>query len=60
MGCGVNFTLGSGAMGLQLRPHALDSLRNKRITCIAASQFHSAAVAADGTLFTWVRAKNSS
>jgi ankyrin repeat protein len=56
MGDGVNYTLGTGAVGLQLMPHALDTLHTRRITCIATSKFHSAAVALDGTLFTWVRA----
>jgi len=55
MGDGVNYTLGTGAVGLQLMPHALDTLHARRITCIATSKFHSAAVAFDGTLFTWVR-----
>lgn len=52
-GNGTNFTLGTGKTDLQLTPARLDSLHGTGVVAVAAAKFHSAAVAADGSLRTW-------
>ncbi|CAL8469414.1 g8955 [Coccomyxa elongata] len=52
-GNGANYQLGTEAEGLQLTPNRLDSLHGTPIVALAAAKFHSAAVAEDGSLYTW-------
>ncbi|KAK9908199.1 hypothetical protein WJX75_004163 [Coccomyxa subellipsoidea] len=53
-GNGANYQLGTEAEGLQLMPNRLDSLHGTTpIVALAAAKFHSAAVAKDGSLYTW-------
>ena len=52
-GNGANYQLGTEAEGLQLTPNRLDSLHGTSIIALAAAKFHSAAVAEDGSLYTW-------
>ncbi|EIE21610.1 RCC1/BLIP-II [Coccomyxa subellipsoidea C-169] len=52
-GNGANYQLGTEAEGLQLTPNRLDSLHGTPIVALAAAKFHSAAVAKDGSLYTW-------
>jgi alpha-tubulin suppressor-like RCC1 family protein len=52
-GNGANYQLGSGAVGLQPAPARLDTLHGMPLVQLAAAKFHSAALAADGSLYTW-------
>lgn len=53
-GNGANYQLGTEAEGLQLTPNRLDSLHGTApIVALAAAKFHSAAIAKDGSLYTW-------
>lgn len=52
-GNGGNYALGTGATHVQLAPARLDALRGAAVVAVAAAKFHSAAVGADGALWTW-------
>ena len=52
-GNGANYQLGTGATGLALAPTRVEGLHATGIVALAAGKFHSAALAADGTLCTW-------
>ena len=52
-GNGANYQLGSGAVGMQLAPARLDTLHGLPVVQLCAAKFHSAALTADGMLYTW-------
>jgi alpha-tubulin suppressor-like RCC1 family protein len=57
-GCGQYGALGHGFSGGKqlpdvLRPKYIDALRGERCICVSAGELHSAAVTADGDLYTW-------
>lgn len=52
-GNGANYQLGTGTAGIQRIPCRLDTLQNLDITYVAAAKFHSAAVTANGDMYTW-------
>ena len=52
-GNGSNYTLGTGSLEVELAPARVDTLHMHDVIHVAAAKFHSAAVTADGRLFTW-------
>ena len=52
-GNGSNYTLGTGSLEVELAPSRVDTLHMHDVLQVGAAKFHSAAVTADGKLFTW-------
>ncbi|KAK9788862.1 hypothetical protein WJX73_003208 [Symbiochloris irregularis] len=52
-GLGANYQLGTGAIGFHSTPVRLEDLHGRRVVALAASKLHSAALTADGMLYTW-------
>jgi alpha-tubulin suppressor-like RCC1 family protein len=52
-GSGTNYQLGTGTVSRQEAPARVESLVAARIISVTAAKFHSAALSADGKLFTW-------
>ena len=47
--------LGSGVTGIRPEPAKIEALRSKRIVKVHAGEYHSLALGADGTVYTWGR-----
>jgi hypothetical protein len=52
-GNGANYQLGTGTAGIQRIPCRIDALQSLDVIHIAAAKFHSAAVSANGDVYTW-------
>ena len=52
-GNGSNYTLGTGSLEVELAPTRVDALHMHDVEYVAAAKFHSAAVTADGKVYTW-------
>ncbi|MEW5312301.1 MAG: hypothetical protein WDW38_003944 [Sanguina aurantia] len=52
-GSGANYQLGTGSMDFHEAPVRVDSLHQLCVVQLTAAKYHSAAVTADGRLFTW-------
>eukprot|EP00887_Chlorella_sp_A99_P006446 scaffold3.g6446.t1 len=52
-GSGSNYTLGTGSTDVELHPTRLEGLHDAQAALLSAAKFHSAAVTAEGALYTW-------
>ncbi|MEW5302947.1 MAG: hypothetical protein WDW36_005684 [Sanguina aurantia] len=52
-GSGANYQLGTGSMDFHGAPVRVDALHQLCVVQLTAAKYHSAAVTADGRLFTW-------
>ncbi|KAL6767636.1 hypothetical protein ACKKBF_B36030 [Auxenochlorella protothecoides x Auxenochlorella symbiontica] len=52
-GDGANFALGTGCVGVQPDPGAVDGLGGGQVARVGAGKFHSVALGCDGAVWTW-------